>query len=202
LIGALAFAGKTLGEEQYLAAARRAAQCTLTTLKPNGELLRRYAKGEAAIAAYLDDYAFLADGLLDLAEATGETTWINEAKQLTDTLLDRFWDGEDGGFFYSGTGHETLIAQSKDFFDGALPAPNGVAARVLALLANLPHWDPIREFCPRDAGKLPRLDGACPAGNTDLDTRGAGGARYGRGFEPARSRHASRGQQRTDPEAR
>ncbi|MBC8135041.1 MAG: thioredoxin domain-containing protein, partial [Fibrella sp.] len=118
LIGALAFAGKSLGEERYLAAARRAAQCALTTLKPKGELLRRYAKGEAAIAAYLDDYAFLADGLLDLADATGETGWADEARSLTDTLLETFWDATDGGFFYSGTRHETLIAQSKDFFDG------------------------------------------------------------------------------------
>ncbi|MBC7807086.1 MAG: hypothetical protein H7145_13160, partial [Akkermansiaceae bacterium] len=125
-------------EERYLAAARRAGQCALTTLKPNGELLRRYAKGEAAIAAYLDDYAFLADGLLDLADATGEATWADEARSLADTLLDTFWDPADGGFFYSGTGHETLIAQSKDFFDGALPSPNGVAARVLARLTKLP----------------------------------------------------------------
>ena len=139
LIGALAFAGKSLDEERYLAAARRAANCALTTLKPNGALLRRYAKGEAAIAAYLDDYAFLADGLLDLYDATGETAWADEARSLTDTLLETFWDATDGGFFYSGTGHETLIAQSKDFFDGALPSPNGVAARVLARLAKLPN---------------------------------------------------------------
>ncbi len=136
IIGALAFAGKALGEPRYLDAARRASECTLTTLKPGGELLRRYAKGEAAIPAYLDDYAFLADGLLDLADATGEARWVSEATTLTQTLIERFWDETDGGFYYSGTGHESLIATSKDFFDGATPSPNGVAARVLARLGN------------------------------------------------------------------
>ena len=139
LIGALAFAGKSLGEAHYIAAAERAANCCLTTLKPRGELLRRYAKGEAAILAYLDDYAFLADGLLDLSDATGDTRWADEARALTRTLMNRFWDEEDTGFFFTGTEHETLIAHSKDFFDGALPSPNGVAARVLARLGNLPN---------------------------------------------------------------
>lgn len=138
MIGALAYAGKALGEERYLSASRRAAQFCLTTLKPDGKLLRRYAKGEAAIPAFLDDYAFLADGLLDLADATGETDWLTEAQGLTNTLLADFWDTEEGGFYHSGTGNETLIARTKDMFDGALPSPNGVTARVLARLAKIP----------------------------------------------------------------
>ncbi|MBC8134824.1 MAG: hypothetical protein H8F28_02935, partial [Fibrella sp.] len=75
-----------------------------------------------------------------------ETGWADEARSLTDTLLETFWDATDGGFFYSGTGHETLIAQSKDFFDGALPSPNGVAARVLARLAKLPNGGRYERF--------------------------------------------------------
>ncbi len=146
MIGALAYAGQVLGEDRYIAAAARAADFCLTTLRPNGEkLLRRYRDGEAALDAYLDDYACLADGLLDLFEASGETRWADAARGLADTLLSRFWDAEDGGFFFTGTGHETLIARSKELFDGATPSPNGVAARVLARLGNLPGGDAYRE---------------------------------------------------------
>ena len=166
IIGALAFAGKTLDEPRYIAAAKRAATCALTTLKPAGQLLRRYAKGEAAIPAYLDDYAFLADGLLDLADATGETDWATQARRLTNTLLDRFWDEDDAGFFFTGTEHESLIAHSKDFFDGALPSPNGVAARVLARLGNRDNGEKYatlaREMLTNYHGLMARAPQATP----------------------------------------
>ncbi|MBC8142797.1 MAG: hypothetical protein H7Y38_15340, partial [Armatimonadetes bacterium] len=166
MIGALAFAGKMLGEPAYTAAAKRAANFCLTTLRPNGELLRRYAKGEAAIPAFLDDYAFLADGLLDLHDATGETEWVNEARALMDTLLERFWDANETGFFYTGTAHETLIERTKEFFDGALPAANGVAARVLARLGNLPNGEryaeTVRELLTAYHGLLARAPQGTP----------------------------------------
>ena len=135
MIGALAFCGATLDEPRYLDAARRAANFCLGAMRPHGVLLHRWAKGEAAIPAFLDDYAYLADGLLDLADATGEPGWRSEARFLADALLTEFWDAEDGGFFFSGNRHEKLIAQSKEMFDGALPSPNGVAARVLVRLS-------------------------------------------------------------------
>ena len=135
MIGALAFCGVTLDEPRYLDAARRAANFCLGALRPHARLLHRFAGGEAAIPAFLDDYAFLADGLLDLSDATGEEGWRSEARLLMDALLSEFWDTEDGGFFYTGIGHEKLIAQSKEMFDGALPSPNGVAARVLVRLS-------------------------------------------------------------------
>jgi hypothetical protein len=139
MIGALSFAGRALEEPRYLDAARRAADFCLTTLRPEGRLLRRYAKGEAAITAYLDDHAFLADGLLDLYDATEEDRWLREARALADVMLERFWDPEDGGFFYTASDHEALIAATKDLFDGALPSANGVAARMLTRLGNLPE---------------------------------------------------------------
>ena len=108
-------------------------------------MLRRYAKGEAGIDAYLDDYAFLADGLLDLYEATDEPTYLTAARTLADTLLTRFWDADESGFFYTGEGHETLIARTKDLFDSALPSANGVATRVLARLGNLPDGERFTE---------------------------------------------------------
>ncbi|GAB4453104.1 MAG: thioredoxin domain-containing protein [Armatimonadaceae bacterium] len=145
MIGALAYAGKAFGEPRYLEAAKRAANFCRTTLRPNGELLRRYARGEAGLPAFLDDHAYLADGLLDLFDATGEQEWQDEAYLLTDAILKRFWDPEDGGFFFSGTGHEALITRSKDLFDGALPSANGVATRVLTRLGKFEGGDAYRE---------------------------------------------------------
>jgi uncharacterized protein YyaL (SSP411 family) len=134
MIGAFAVAGDVLKETRYLDVARRAAEFCLATLRPGGQLLRRYAQGEAGLPAYLDDYGFLADGLLDLYETTGETRWRDEAISLADILLAQFWDTEDTGFFFVGRESEALVAASKDLFDGALPSANGVAVRVLTRL--------------------------------------------------------------------
>ena len=135
-VGALAVAGSALREPRYTVAAQAAARFCLDTLRrPDGTLLRRWAQGEAGIDGYLDDYAYLADGLLDLHDATGEPEWHEAARALADTLLARFWDSEDGGFFYAASDAPALIALSKDLFDGATPSPNGVAARVLVRLA-------------------------------------------------------------------
>ena len=135
MIGALAFCGATLSEPRYIEAARRAADFCLTTLQtPNGHLMRRWARGEAGLPAFLDDYAYLADGLLDLWDATGEEKWRDAAFHLADVLLASFWDETDSGFFFTEHGGESLIAPAKDMFDGATPSPNGVAVRVLVRL--------------------------------------------------------------------
>jgi uncharacterized protein YyaL (SSP411 family) len=141
MIGALAVAGSVLEEPRYMDAARLAADFCLTTLRPGGQLLRRYAQGEAGLPAYLDDHAFLADGLLDLYETTGEARWLTEARSLADQLLAHFWDDEDTGFFFVGREQEALVTASKDLFDGATPSPNGVAVRVLARLGEGPDGE-------------------------------------------------------------
>jgi uncharacterized protein YyaL (SSP411 family) len=138
MIGALATSGRILSDAAYLTAARHAADfCRNMLTNTGGALLRRYARGEAGLPAYLDDYAFLADGLLDLYEATGDTRDLSEARRLAEAILDRFADPEDQAFFYTASDHETLIARTKDLFDGALPSANGVALRVLARLGTL-----------------------------------------------------------------
>ena len=137
MIGALAFCGKTLDNPAYGEAACRAADFCLTTLrKPDGRLMRRWARGEAGLPAFLDDYAFLADGLLDLADATGETKWAQSAQELAEVMTADFWDETEKGFFYTAqtAESETLIAQTKDLFDSATPSPNGVFVRVLVRL--------------------------------------------------------------------
>ena len=165
MIGGLAYCGQVLSEPRYTAAAIRAANFCLTTLrdKATGKLLHRYAKGDAAIGAFLDDYAYLADGLIDLHEATGDAVYVTEARGLLSILLTDFWDEEEGGFFFVGRGEEKLVARSKDLFDGALPSANGVAARALLRLghtlpdaAGNPYTRAARAFLENYRGMMER----------------------------------------------
>ncbi|MBN2492303.1 MAG: hypothetical protein JXQ29_15760, partial [Planctomycetes bacterium] len=87
--------------------------------------------------AYLDDHVFLAHGLLDLHEATGEAVWRDEADALLGVVLARFADRRDGGFYFTSDDHEPLLTRSKNPFDQAIPSGNGVAALVLLRLARL-----------------------------------------------------------------
>lgn len=135
MISGLAAAGTALGEPRYVEAAKRCARFLLETMYKDGRLLRSYRAGRAAVDGYLDDHAFLADGLLDLAAATGDPAWEKAARRLADDLVTQFHDGENGGFFTTSSRHEKLLARIKDAFDQAAPSGNAVAARVLLRLA-------------------------------------------------------------------
>jgi uncharacterized protein len=138
MIGALARAGQILDEPRYIEAAIRAADFCLTTLCPDGVLMRRSIAGEVGIRAFLDDHIYLANGLLDLYEATPDKTiaqrFWDAARTQIDTVIAHFTDVEAGGFYSTSDQHERLITRPKDIFDGALPAANGVAVQVLARL--------------------------------------------------------------------
>ena len=131
MLASFAEAAAILNRADYLEAAKNNARFVLDNLRRDGLLLRTYKDGHAKLNAYLEDYAFFIDGLVCLYESTGEIQWLEEACALTVTMLDEFWDNDDGGFFYTGRSHETLIVRSKDFFDNATPAGNSVAADVL-----------------------------------------------------------------------
>ena len=114
--------------------AERSARFVLARLLEDGELRRSYVAGQAREYGVLDDYAFLADGLLALHRATGESRWQTWARRLSDTMLDRFQDPIGGGFFLTPEGSDLLV-RSKPFEDNALPSGNAAALRVLPALA-------------------------------------------------------------------
>ncbi|MFN2431612.1 MAG: thioredoxin domain-containing protein [Gemmatimonadota bacterium] len=135
MIGALAEGHRVLGESRWLEAAERAAAFLRSELvTPEGGLLRTWRAGRAHLDAYLEDYAYLADGLLDLYEAGGPVDHLREALRLCERLLADFRD-EDGAFFTTGRGHEPLLVRHREGLDGATPSGNAVAARVLARLS-------------------------------------------------------------------
>lgn len=137
MIAALARAGETCEEPKYTAAAKRAALFLQTRMWKEGKLLRTWRGGEAKIPGYLNDYAFLAAGVLELYRTTEEARWLDFAQQLVDTMQEQFEDREAGGFYFSSQEHTELLARSKNLQGGGgnLPAGNGVAAQVLVRLA-------------------------------------------------------------------
>ena len=143
MLGSLAEAASVLGRADYLEAARANATFLLESLKDaDGRLLRTYRNGNAKLKGYLEDYAFLVDGLLTLYEATFEPKWLWEAKGLAESMLDLFWDDDSASFYSTGHDHEELLVRPQEFSDNALPS--GASAAALALqrssLARLWVW--------------------------------------------------------------
>ncbi len=129
MIAALAKGYCAFGDHAYVEVAAKAVEFILKNLQSDtNRLLRRYRKGEAAYNGYLDDYAFLVWGLIELYEATFEVVWLEEAVRLNDAMIEIFWDQQGGGLFFTGVGNESLITRTKDAYDGALPSGNSVAA--------------------------------------------------------------------------
>ncbi len=138
MIAALARGARVLGRDEYAAAAAKAAGFIFEKMRgPDGRLLHRYRDGEAAIAANLDDYAFLAWGFLELYEATLEPAWLASALDLTRESIDRFWDAGQGGFFFAPADRDDLILRRKELYDGATPSGNSVAMGNLLRLSLL-----------------------------------------------------------------
>ena len=149
MLASFAEAGVILQRPDYTEAARRNADFVLTNLRRDGFLLRTSKNGVAKFNAYLEDYAFLVEGLVTLYETTGEFRWLREAIALTDHMIEEFWDGEGGGFFFTGKSHEELIVRSKDYFDNATPSGNSVAAAVLLRLAILTNKESYRALAQK-----------------------------------------------------
>jgi uncharacterized protein YyaL (SSP411 family) len=136
MISALARSARALNEPRYMEAAQKAAAFLLSAASPNVALMRVWRAGEARIPGFLDDYAALANGLLDLHETTGEPRWRAEAARLTRELADLFFDAERGQFLTASPRHETLMARLPDYFDQAVPSSTALAIRAIARLAD------------------------------------------------------------------
>jgi uncharacterized protein YyaL (SSP411 family) len=139
MISALSEAGQVLDEPRYLTAAQSAAEFLRAKLydAKEGKLLRRYRDGEADIDGFLDDYAFLIQGLLDLYESSFDVQWLAWAAQLQETQDRLFWD-EDSGAYFSTTGDDpSILIRMRDDYDGAEPSGNSVAAMNLLRLSQM-----------------------------------------------------------------
>ncbi len=138
MISALARAGTTMNDPRMIDTAERAMSFLLDNmLNENGELFHRYSDGEVAFRAFLDDYAFLILGLLDLYQATFNPKYLVLAKQLAEDMLKDFWDKGNGGLYFTGAYAEKLLVRRKDAYDGAMPSGNSIAMLSLITLARM-----------------------------------------------------------------
>ncbi|MHA1391557.1 MAG: thioredoxin domain-containing protein, partial [Promethearchaeota archaeon] len=138
MIAAFAKAGYILKEPKYIESAKKAVNFVFNEMKnSDGRLLHRYREGGADILAFLDDYAFLIWGLINLYEATFDTLYLKKAVELTEEQLELFWDNSIGAFFFTAKDAESLLTRQKDTYDGAIPSGNSVAMLNLLRLAQL-----------------------------------------------------------------
>jgi hypothetical protein len=169
MIAAMAKTYQALGDKAFVEAAQRAAGFILQNLKKTGPVLfRRYGDGEVAHPGYLDDYANLTWGLIELYEATFEVDYLEEALSLSRVMIDLFWDQEHHGFFYSGKENEKLITQHKEIYDGAMPSSNSVAALNLIRLGRITGDDHLKQRALETAGAFAKRIKAYPSAYTQF----------------------------------
>ncbi|NIR28188.1 MAG: thioredoxin domain-containing protein [Gammaproteobacteria bacterium] len=137
MLKGMATAGCILDEPRFTASAENALGFVRNTLWRDGRLLATYKDGRAHLAAYLDDYAYLIDGILTLLQTRWRAEDLAFAVALADVLLEHFEDKDEGGFYFTADDHERLMHRPKPTMDDALPSGNGVAAFVLARLGHL-----------------------------------------------------------------
>ena len=167
MIRGFADAGRIFAEKRYTAAAARAADFVLAKLRrKDGRLLRSYNKGQAKLNAYLDDYAFLVDGLIALYRASGDKKWLTAADELTAKQIEFYWDETNHGFYFTSDDHESLLARGKNPVDGAQPSGNSVSAQNLVYLATAldrpDYLAKAEQLIDATSGLLDRSPGAAP----------------------------------------
>jgi uncharacterized protein YyaL (SSP411 family) len=133
----MSLAGRRTQQTCYIDSAVQAADFIQLHLWKNQRLLASYKDGKAHLNAYLDDYAYLLQALLELLQARWNNGYYQWALQIADALLLHFQDNKQGGFYFTSHDHETLIYRSKSFADDAMPNGNAVAASALQQLGLL-----------------------------------------------------------------
>jgi uncharacterized protein YyaL (SSP411 family) len=138
MIEAFAKGAKALRSKKYLDAAEANLDFLLKNMrKEDGGLWRTYHNGSIQIDAFLEDYAYLIQGLLALWEVKKENDYLNIARELADSAKQRFWDETNGGYYDTLPDQADLFVRSRVFRDGAVPSPNAVMANNLTKLADI-----------------------------------------------------------------
>lgn len=140
MLAAVAEAARVLADvpsqtDTYLNLATRNAEFLLSNLRVDGELYRSWRDGNVTSEVFLEDYASLILGLLELYQTDFNVRWFAAAKELADEMIERFQDKEDGGFYDTPHDGEQLLLRPKDIQDNATPCGNSLACEALLKLA-------------------------------------------------------------------
>jgi uncharacterized protein YyaL (SSP411 family) len=145
MLSGFAAAIKISPRPEYIEAAERTIKFMFAKMFRDGLLLHNYKDGQAKLLGYLDDYAFFAVGLLDVYEVLFDRALLERAIELCEIMLREFWDEKDGGFFYTGNSHESLISRAKPIFDASIPSGNAMATQLLLRLHHITGREDYRE---------------------------------------------------------
>ena len=137
MIRGMAIAGRVLKNNDYISSAEHALSFVRNTMWKNQRLFATYKDNKAHLDAYLDDYAYLLDALLEMLQARWNSEDLNWACEIAEVLLDQFEDSSLGGFYFTANDHEQLIQRPKTISDDSTPSGNGVAAFALGRLGYL-----------------------------------------------------------------
>ena len=148
-LSAFARGAQILGDKRYLDAATACAEFIQRELWKGDALLRVYRQGRAHTPGFLEDYATVANGLVDVYEACFEARWLRLAERVTEVMRIKFEDTKDGGFFSTEAGRSDLLFRQKPGFDNALPSGNTMAATVLLRLSRHLERDDFRTSAER-----------------------------------------------------
>lgn len=141
---------QTTGNRNYVNAAIRSVDFILSSMRnKKGELFRIYRAGETKIPGFIDDYAFLICGLIDLYESTFDLKWLEAAEELAQLMIKLFWDDQNAGFFFHSNSDQTVINRTKEYHDKALPSGNAVAVQDLIRLSVLLNRQDYRQKAHR-----------------------------------------------------
>ena len=164
MLGAFAEAGAVLDRPDYVSYANQNAKFLLDHLRKGDRLLRTYREPRAALNGYLEDYAFLVDGLITLHEATFDQDWLREAVALGYGMVDLFWDEGEGLWYDTGRDHEALIVRPRDVSDNATPSGASMATDVLLRLAVITGDSELRRRAAESLRSVRELMSRVPAG--------------------------------------
>ncbi len=137
MISAFVKGYRVSGQSAFLQAAQNCVKFIEEKLTKNGELLRTYKDGQAKLMAYLDDYAYFVNALLDLFEVNPDKKYLELALYYANYLVEHFWDSRENNFFFTADNHEQLIIRTKNIYDLSLPSGNSVAAGAFLRLYHL-----------------------------------------------------------------
>ncbi len=156
MIAALARASKVLDDKRIFKAAKKNLEFVLSRSKDGSDLYHRYIQGEAGIQGMLDDYAYLVWALLEMDRASEKRSYLDEAEDLSRSMIDKFWDDENGGFYF--TSSDELPLRKKPVRDGAYPSGNSIASLDLVYLSDMTGEKTFKEKYERSmdsfAGKV------------------------------------------------
>jgi uncharacterized protein YyaL (SSP411 family) len=166
MIAALAKASQVLGDQKYLETAAEVLDFFMEKMCEGKLLFHRFVKQERAVEGFLDDYAFLTWGLIEVYEACFDERYLQSAQQLTELMIKRFWDEKDGGFYYTPTDSADALTRRKEIYDGALPSGNSVAMLNLLRLSRLTDSSTFEDTAARLSRAFAGNVKASPAAHT------------------------------------